>query len=108
MIDLSTESTISLNHVPPLLPPGRRGARVSFSCLLRWVIDGVKSPSGEVVRLEAARLGNRWITSREALQRFADRLTPKTGDSPPVPAPTPNQRERAAQKAAAELAAMGI
>jgi hypothetical protein len=27
------------------------------------------------VRLEAVRLGGRWLTSREALQRFADRLT---------------------------------
>jgi hypothetical protein len=26
--------------------------------------------------LEATRLGGRWVTSKEALQRFAERLTP--------------------------------
>src|SRR5262249_47287790 len=108
MIDLCTESTISLSHAPDLLPRGRRGARVSFGCLLRWVLDGVKSPSGEVVRLEACRLGSRWITSREALQRFTDRLTPNTGAGPTVPTPTPRQRKRAAERAGEELEALGI
>lgn len=57
------------------LPPGRRGRHVSLSCALRWTLNGVRLPSGEIVRLEAIRLGGRWLTSIEALQRFAERQT---------------------------------
>src|SRR5262245_48947927 len=83
-IDLTTEVTISLSQAARLLPPGRRGRPVTLSCLLRWVLSGIKAHSGEVVCLEALRLGGRWITSREALQRFAERLTPQiaTGNLP--------------------------
>jgi hypothetical protein len=108
MIDIGSEHTLSLSHVPPILPRGRRGRPVSFACVLRWVLDGAKSPSGEVVRLEACRLGGRWITSREALQRFTERLTPGTGDAPMVPVRTARQRRRAAEKAEQQLRALGI
>jgi hypothetical protein len=71
-------------------------------------LDGVKSPSGELIKLEGARLGSRWITSREALQRFVDKLTPPTGETRTVPARTSTQRRRAAERAESELEAMGI
>src|SRR5262249_46768036 len=76
-IDLTTEATISLSQAARLLPLGRRGRPVTLSCLLRWVLSGIKAHSGEVVCLEALRLEGRWITSREAIQRFAERLTPR-------------------------------
>jgi hypothetical protein len=58
--------------------------------------------------LEAVRLGGRWVTSREALQRFAERLTPDLGNRP-APAPrTPTARRRAAEQAAKQLEALGI
>jgi hypothetical protein len=107
-IDLTTESTLTLAQAARLLPPGRRGRPVSMSCVLRWVLIGTRTPSGDRVRLEAVRLGGRWLTSREALQRYADVLTPRL-DGLPAPTPrSPTSLRRASERAAAELERIGI
>jgi len=108
MLDITCESTPSLAQAANLLPPGRGGARPTLGCDLRWVLKGAKSPSGELVRLEAIRLGGRWLTSREALQRFAERLTPSLDGEPPAAPRTANQRRQASERAARELEGMGI
>ena len=116
MIDLRNESTVSLSQAGRLLPPGRRGRPVTLSCLLRWVQDGVKLPSGETVRLEACRMGGRWITSFEALQRFAVRQTPiiLSADSPPTEEKrateprTAIRRRRESDRASSELGKIGM
>jgi hypothetical protein len=108
VLDLTTETALPLAAAAKLVPPGRNGKCTHLSTLLRWITRGAKGPTGEVVRLEAVRLGARWLTSREALQRFAERLTPRL-DASPAPAPrTPRQRARAAAKAGAELERAGI
>lgn len=107
MIDLTNETPLSLNQAARLLPPGRGDRPVTLSCLLRWILRGARAPSGEFVRLEGVRVGGRWITSREALQRFAEALTPRLGHTPPSPR-TPTARQRASQRAAAELERLGI
>ena len=109
MIDLRNESALSLSQAARLLPPSRRGRPVSLSCLLRWVLNGVKTPNG-VIRLEAIRLGGRWITSHEALARFADRQTLRLDEEPQGVARsrTPTRRQRASQRAADELEKNGI
>jgi hypothetical protein len=106
-IDLRTESPISLSQAARMLPPGRRGRPVTLSCLLRWVLDGVQTPNGKV-RLEAVRLGGRWITSVEALGRFAERQTPKLDRPAEAPPRTLRARQRAAERAGQELAKLGI
>src|SRR5579864_3422471 len=108
MIDLTHESALSLRDVAKLIPPARLGKPVSFQCVLRWVLDGSLSPSGERVKLEAIRLGSRWITSREALQRFAERLTPPSANSPTSHMHTSRHRRLAAEQAERELNQMGI
>jgi hypothetical protein len=108
-IDLRTEEKMSLSQAARTLPPGRLGRPTSLSTLLRWIQDGVKTPSGEIVHLEALRLGSRWLTSAEALQRFAEKLTP--GADAPSAAGTPRtaaRRRRASEKAADELKRRGI
>jgi hypothetical protein len=105
-IDFSGERTVSLSAAARMLPPGRRGRPVTLSCLLRWVLDGVKTPQG-VVRLEAVRLGGRWITSVEALERFADRQTPKHDADVATPR-SASSRQRASELAAEELERSGI
>src|SRR5436305_361351 len=107
MVNLLTERLISLLEARGILPVSRNGRPVHLSCILRWILTGAKAPSGERVRLEAARVRGRWLTSREALQRFAEALTPQFTDAPPR-SRTQNQRERAAAKAAKELAEQGI
>jgi hypothetical protein len=108
MIDLATESLLSLSDAARLIPPVRRGRPVSFQCVLRWVLVGSKTPSGELVKLEALRLGGRWVTSLEALQRFAESLTPQSENTPASPPRTPRQRRRAAERAEEKLEQLGI
>jgi hypothetical protein len=108
MIDLALETPITLASATRLIPPGR-GKRTHLSTLLRWILSGVRTPAGDRVRLEALRIGGRWITSREALQRFAVRLTPVASEGPAgAPPRTAGQRERSAARAAEELARKGI
>jgi hypothetical protein len=109
MIDLTTEQPLTLAEACRLVPPGRGGRRTHLSTLLRWITSGVRTAGGSVVRLEALRLGGKWVTSREALQRFAERLTPSLEDPADTPAPrTPTARRRAAERAGAELERRGI
>src|SRR4051794_36931031 len=102
MIDLLTEEILSLTTAAKKLPAGRRGRPVSLGCLLRWITTGAKGPSGERVRLEGLRLGGRWVTSAQALQRFAAALTP-TAEPEPIKPRTPGQRQRASERAAQQL-----
>jgi hypothetical protein len=106
MIDLRNETPLSLSQAAKTLPPGRRGQPVTLSCLLRWILNGVKTPDG-VVRLEAIRMGRRWITSIEALERFADKQTPRPHEWPHS-SPSVKQRQRASQRAERDLEKMGI
>src|SRR5215471_11513255 len=108
MLDLTTETPIPLKAACALVPPARSGKRCHLSTLLRWILKGAKGPGGECVRLEAARLGNRWFTSREALQRFAERLTPQFDAAPAAAPRTPTARRRAAERAGQELEKLGI
>jgi hypothetical protein len=108
VLDLAIETPLPLTTAAKLVPPGRNGKRTHLSTLQRWILLGVKSPSGEIVRLEGLRLGGRWLTSRQALQRFAERLTPAIGDAPSPPHRTPGRRQQASERAARELEKEGI
>jgi len=72
-----------------------------ISTLVRWVTKGIGG-----VKLEAEKCGGRWVTSREALQRFVARLTPcvvaPSNQSPP------DARRHADQVAAEKLSRRGF
>jgi hypothetical protein len=106
--NLIGETPLSLSQAARRLPPGRRDRPVTLSCLVRWIMNGLAGPDGQRVRLEAVRLGGRWITSEQALARFAAALTPRLGDKPVSYLRTPKQRERAAARAAKRLEEVGI
>ena len=109
MIDLTTEPPVPLAEAVKLIPPARSGKRTHLSTLLRWILTGAKAPDGTRVKLEAVRLGGRWMTSREALQRFAEALTPSLSDTPALPIPrAPTARRRASERAEAELNKLDI
>ena len=108
MIDLQTEQPISLAEAARSVPAARNGKRTHLSTILRWIIQGAKGPCGTRVMLEGIRLGNRWMTSRQALQRFADRLTPDLETPQPNPPRSPAQRQEASERAERELAKFGI
>jgi hypothetical protein len=107
VIDLTTETPLPFAEACRLIPPGRGGKRTHLSTLVRWVTRGAPGPQGDRIRLEAVRIGGRWMTSREAIQRFAERLTPQL-DEPPPPTPTARQRHAAAERAGQELEKLGI
>jgi hypothetical protein len=96
-----------LSQAAKLFPSSRQGRPVTLSCLLRWVLDGVPGPDGERIRLEAARLAGRWVTTSEAIQRFVDAQTPKL-DSRPEVCRSPAGRRRAADRAEKQLRRIGI
>jgi Protein of unknown function (DUF1580) len=105
---LLAETLLGLYDAARRLPPGRCGRPVSFSCVLRWITQGVPGPDGQKVKLEGVRVGGRWLTSEEAIARWAERLTPcLDGESVPTPR-TPTQRSRAAERAAKQLDKAGI
>ena len=104
-----SETSLSLSAAARLMPKRRNNRPTHPSTLARWITEGVLLPDGSRVRLEATRLCGKWITSLEALQRFADRQTPQLSADPDAPAPRgPAERQRAAEAAGRELDRIGI
>jgi hypothetical protein len=101
MIDLANEELLRIEEVAHI-------CRTHFSTAFRWIMKGIPSPStGVRVRLEAIRIGGKWVTTHAALQRFAEATTPKFGDACPAPR-SPTARQRASEQAAAVLREAGI
>jgi hypothetical protein len=70
MIDSTTETLISLTEAAKSVPRRRRGRKTHLSTLYRWATVGVRG-----VVLESLQCGGSRVTSREALQRFYERLS---------------------------------
>src|SRR5260370_22879053 len=81
-----------LRSAAKLFPSSRRGAPVSLSCVLRWIIRGTPGPNGERVKLEGARLAGKWVTSASALARFIAAHTPHAYGTTGTPAPRTGAR----------------
>jgi hypothetical protein len=97
---------LSLNQAIKLLPPGRMGRPAHLATLVRWIKAGSRGPNGESVRLQAVRMGGRWLTTSGWIEDFARGLTPSFGASPVVP--PISARRKAAEQAERELDAIGI
>ena len=101
---------MSLSAAGRLFPGHRGGKCVDPSTVFRWVTKGLRTPARRVVKLEAVRVGGRWITSNGAVARFVAALTDDAVPGAPAPKPTNSTaatRHRAATKASAILEAMG-
>lgn len=107
MSHILNETVISIKAAAAQFPGRGPGKKLAFSTIWRWIFTGVRAADGQVVRLEAARLGARWVTSREAILRFSARLTQSTEDEPPA-IRTPAARKRDSDCAAKALKDMGI
>jgi hypothetical protein len=68
-IEIGQESILTLQEAAKLLPRRRAGRKPHVSTLYRWASRGLK---GAV--LETVQVGGTTCTSREALQRFFDKL----------------------------------
>jgi hypothetical protein len=82
--------------------------RTHFSTVFRWIMKGVRRSDGQFVRLEAIRIGGKWVTTQKALQAFAEATTPKRDGAPMPTTRTETKRRQASERAARELAAMGV
>src|SRR3954451_18954579 len=106
MIDSTAETLLSLAQAAEELPRRRRGRKCHVSTLYRWATAGCRGVTLETIQIGATR-----CTSREALQRFFERLsTPERGQAserPGVTFRTLAQRQRASAEAGRKLAQMG-
>lgn len=60
------------------IKPTRQGKPVTMTCVLRWITKGVKiKGSNVIIKLEAVRLSEKWITTPGALKRFIVAQTEK-------------------------------
>jgi hypothetical protein len=89
----------------------RQGRPVHPATPLRWVFNGVRTPDGRRIKLEAVRCG-RWVTSLAAFQRFLEAQTPSletdSTPQPRTPTRTAKRREREIQAAGKQLETMGL
>ena len=100
MINLTSESVLSLTEAAKALPRRRAGKRPHVATLYRWASRGLRG-----VKLETLQVGGTLCTSTEALQRFFERLgTPATATDQPAP----ESRARMLQKAAQRLREMNV
>lgn len=74
MIDIENETLISLAEAAALLPCGRKGRHPDVKTLYAWTKNGCRG-----VVLESVQIGGRRGTSREAVRRFVEALTTKSG-----------------------------
>ena len=102
-----SENLLTLHDAARLLPSNRAGKRVNFSTIWRWALKGVHATDGRLVKLEAARVGGRWLTSKEAIERFSAALTP-TNDAETEPIRTRTAQKRASEAAKKKLEKLGI
>jgi hypothetical protein len=107
-LDLAAETPQTISATARQFPPMRAGRPVHPATVVRWITVGVRGPDGGRVRLEAARLGGRWITTAQAVKRFIAALSAVTGAAPVSVPRTPAQRHRAAERAGAALDKLGI
>jgi Protein of unknown function (DUF1580) len=70
MVDHRSEHVVSFAQAADELPRRRRGRKTHVSTLYRWATVGCRG-----VILETIQIGGTRCTSREALQRFFERLS---------------------------------
>ena len=103
MIDISSETVLSLSEAAKRLPGRRQNKKPNVATLYRWSNVGCRG-----ARLETVQVGATRCTSVEALQRFFDSLTTAAKGSPLPPPPLPKSRRRAIEAAEKRLARSGI
>jgi len=109
MIDIGSETLLTLSQAASEQPCRRQGKRVSTVTLWRWATRG----SGGVI-LETLQTPSGRVTSRAAIQRFFEALreSRRAGSSSNGPAPlpgrrSPSRRQRESEKAERYLAERG-
>ena len=105
MLDLANEAPLSMKAAARLPMLARDGRPPNVAQLYRWSSRGVSG-----IRLETAQVGERRVTTAEAVRRWIEAVTLVTGAAATIPnAPPPKvARRRAHQQARRVLEAAGI
>lgn len=106
LAEILNGDVLSLPAAAKQLPSPRGAGRANPSTVWRWITTGSRA-GGRTVKLEAARLGSSWFTSRAAIARFMESLTPGATTPAAPRAPTKAARRRAGEAAAKRLQAAG-
>lgn len=102
------EGAMGMGPIARLVGASRGGRPTAPSTVTRWHTHGIRLPDGRLVFLEAIRLGNRLVTSRQAFLRFLHAQQSPAGGQPAAgPVRPPAARNRASEEAAKSLEAMG-
>jgi hypothetical protein len=103
VIDIASETVLTLSEAAERLPRRRRGRQTHVSTLYRWTVSGCRG-----VLLEHTQIGATRATSLEALQRFFDRLSRGSANGSTLPfTRSLVQRQRRSEAAAKELERIG-
>jgi hypothetical protein len=95
MIDLNSETLVTLTEAARLIPRRRAGKKVRPSCCYRWTTSGCKG-----VVLESVQIGGTRCTSGEALARFSRRLTQQANPQAEAVSTVARRRRAAGEKLA--------
>lgn len=108
--EIQSGEGLSLSAAGRLFPAHRGTGSVDSSTVYRWLTKGTRGTNGQVVKLEAVRVGYRWLTSRGSVARFVAALTAATvrDNTPEVSTPrSPSAKNRAADAAGRALERRG-
>jgi hypothetical protein len=94
MIEIASETLLTLKEAAGRFPPSRAGRPTHAATIFRLI---------QSRKLEGIRLGGRWVTSLEAIQRYADRETRAALGDEPAPEKT-SDRMTAAHRHRFEIA----
>src|SRR5262245_22951523 len=102
MIDIATETVINLKDAAKRFPSSRGGRPTHIATVFRLIMSR---------KLEGIRMGGRWVTSVEGIQRYVERETSRalgirTGNESTIQ--TSTRRERELARVDSELAAAGF
>ncbi|MFO0806064.1 MAG: DUF1580 domain-containing protein [Gemmataceae bacterium] len=104
MNGILNETVLTLPQACSLYPGTRGASRKHPATLTRYIRKGCRGAAGVRVKLEAIRDGGRYLTSREALDRFHERLNAQV---PVEPAPTNSALDRMHEATECELEKLG-
>jgi hypothetical protein len=103
MIDIWAEDLLDVTEAAKAPAFMRAGRPIHVATLWRYAARGVKSRSGERVKLETVRTPSGTRTSRQAIERFVERLNAET-----LATAIPGQVASAHVRATHSLAAAGL
>jgi len=111
VIDVNTEDLISLTRAcrEPAFRDPETGGPCHVSALYRYAgSSGARAVNGQRIRLETIKTPRGLVTSREAIQRFVERLSDPDAASGDSDVPTTTARRREAARVDHALDVAGI